>query len=132
MANANPFMLYFGPWDRAGHFFFTEEGRCAWEDERVSPWTAGDIDGGLQPGCVKGDPYRHRTEVEGEALLHHKDGWTAISFWDRSVDTRGACNSTFIAKGVFTFDEMVSLAKARFATRWGRMKFEVYQSSESK
>ena len=29
-------------------------------------------------------------QTQGEALLYHKQGWTAISFWDRSVDERGS------------------------------------------
>lgn len=45
--------------------------------------------------------------------------------WDRSVDKRGACNSNYFAEGDFTFEQMVTMAKARFAPRWDKMKFEV-------
>lgn len=108
-----------------------EGGRDTYRHENVLPWK--DIDGVLQPGCreERGHWVHHGVpEVEGEALLHHKDGWTAISFWDRSVDKRGACNSTYFAEGTFTFDEMVEMAKARFSERWNRMAFEVRQVSE--
>lgn len=37
---------------------------------------------------------------EGEYLLHNRDGWTAISWWDRHQgDTRGNCNGVFIMEG---------------------------------
>jgi hypothetical protein len=129
----SPRMFYFGPWDHAGHYFFDERGSSVRED--LVPgfpfgYYAGKIsvDGCLQPGCPKpNDRLRRRTraEVEGEALLHHIDGWTALCFWDRSVDRRGACNSNYFAEGEFTFEQMVEMAKTRFAYRWNKMKFEV-------
>ena len=121
-----PFMLYFGPWDVAGHYLFTEQKRHVWDPPRM-PWTGGEIDCGLQPGCKGRKSWQIPAEeqVEGEALLHHKDGWTALSFWDRTVDTRIGCNSTYIAEGTFTFEAMVELAKSRFAERWNTMQFTV-------
>jgi hypothetical protein len=121
-------MFYFGPWDQPGHFFFSEGGySSSREAESVIPWKDYEVDGVLQPGCVlERDRWvRKGPENEGEALLHHKGGWTALSFWDRSVDKRGACNSTYFAEGTFTFAEMVEMAKARFAVRWNKMRFEV-------
>jgi len=41
------------------------------------------------------------------------------------VDERGACNSNYFAEGTFTFEQMVEMAKTRFAHRWNKMKFEV-------
>lgn len=125
-----PAMFYFGPWERAGHFLFDEHGRSVRdEDRRGLPWNEwkGEIDGKLQPHLqhCKRQAYCRCPEPEGVALLHHKNGWTALSFWDRSVDSRGACNSTYFAEGIFTFDEMVAMAKARFAERWNKMRFKV-------
>lgn len=122
-------MYYYGPYKESGHFFFGEGGRLVLREERQGiPWQEREIDGILQPGCP--DPKdrlkrRTRPMVEGEALLHHKNGWTAVSFWDSSVDTRPGCNSTYIAEGDFSFPEMVEMAKERFAERWSRMKFQV-------
>lgn len=120
-----PKMFYFGPWERAGHFLCREGGYHVSRDERGTfPWCeySGErgIDCQLQPGCYKDRDgrWRHGAEVQGQALLHHKDGWTALCFWDRTVDTRGACNSNYFAEGIFTFEEMVSMAKERFAERW--------------
>lgn len=113
-------MFYFGPWDRPGHFLVGEHGsHVPYKNE--CPWTPDQIDGILQP---------KDSQAEGRALLHYKDGWTALSFHDRSVDTRGGCNSTYFARGVLTFDEIVLMAKTRFAERWERMKFEVTQATD--
>lgn len=123
----SPRMYYFGPWDRAGHYWHDENGRSDYGIEKIVPWGY-EIDGGMQPGHSpdrKRVWQRTRPEVEGEALLHHKDGWTAICLWDRSVDTRGACNSSYVAEGIFTFDQMVEMARSRFAYRWNKMSFEV-------
>jgi hypothetical protein len=106
-------------------FYETGAKLLSFEREHV-PWKDWEIDGKLQPGCFYDRGcWEHGRENEGEALLHHKDGWTALSFWDRSVDHRGACNSTYLAEGTFTFEEMVELAKTRFAARWSLMKFQV-------
>ena len=140
--DGTPIMLYFGPWGQPGHYLFWEDGRSELparvggrERPADFPWDEwsreNGIDCQLQPGCYRdnrrGD-WRHSVENEGKALLHKKAGWTALSFWDRSVDTRGACNSTYFAKGDFTFDQMVEMAKARFADRWRKMQFEVHLS----
>lgn len=126
-------MFYFGPWDRAGHFWHDEHGHHVLDSERQKlPW-GDDADGQLQPhrkGCTKGavgaERYCSCRRVpEGHALIHHKDGWTALSFWDRSVDTRDASNSTYIAEGTFTFLEMARMAKERFAERWNKHIFVV-------
>lgn len=123
-------MLYFGPYKEPGHFMFYENGRQVPYSlaDTICPWSSYDIDGPLQPGAPDpNDRLRRRTRPmkEGEAALHHKDGWTALSIWDFSVDTRHGCNSTYIAQGTFTFEEMVEMAKTRFAERWNKMKCEV-------
>lgn len=109
-------MYYYGPLRQTGHYFFSDDGcsRHAAVDE--TPWRY-EVDGGLAPNGPSGP--------EGIALLHKKDGWTAISFWDRTVDTRPGSCSTYLAEGDFTFEQMVEMAKTRFAERWNRMKFEV-------
>ena len=126
---SKPFMVYFGPYRESGHFFYTEEGFCHSGDRyKDVPWAAGEIDGPLQPGWpLPGDRLQRRTRpmCEGEAHLHHRNGWTALSFWDFSVDTRPGSSSTYIAQGIFTFEQMVTLAKERFAERWNRFKYEV-------
>lgn len=133
-------MFYFGPWERAGHYLHDERGSHIWRerDYPTLPW-GDETDGGLQPhfeDCAKKRSSYNRycncpRGPEGVALIHHKNGWTALSFWDRSVDTRGACNSTYFAEGTFTFDEMVAMAKGRFAKRWNKMPFQVVDVTAS-
>lgn len=128
-------IFYFGPWDQDGHYLFAEGGRSAWREERSIPWTLGQLDGGLEPhfkACERKRPGALPDRYcscpsgeEGPALVHHKDGWTALAFWDRSVDTRGACCSVYIAEGTFDFAQMVDLARTHFAYRWNKMKFQV-------
>jgi hypothetical protein len=121
-------MYYFGPYDGSGHHMYAEDGDYARGMDDSFPWDirGHDIDGVLQPqaGVILARG-AHPEEVEGEALLHHKAGWTALCFWDRSVDVRGGCSSNYFAQGEYTFDEMVTMANERFAQRWGKMKFTV-------
>ncbi|WP_437477414.1 hypothetical protein WME75_28250 [Sorangium sp. So ce1014] len=53
--------------------------------------------------------------------LHHRDGWTAISFWDRSGDERYGSSSTLIASGTHTAREMVELFEQSFPAIWERI-----------
>ena len=125
--NPNSEMYYFGPLEDVGHFLFAEGGRHASREEYDwHPW-GDDIDGAIQPGVVfeRGSWRSKGALIDGEAVLHHKDGWTALSFWDRTIDSRPGSHSTYIARGIFTFEQMVEMAKSRFAGRWGEMKFEV-------
>lgn len=125
-----PEMYYFGPWSSPGHYLFHEDGNSAHRHEAELPWTSGDFDARLQPHSLpcqkRGSQYcSGRCIGQGVAIVHHKDGWTALCFWDSSVDKRAGCNSSYIAKGTYNFGEMVSMAKTRFAERWNRNRFEV-------
>lgn len=108
-------VLYFGCIGRPGHFMHKSGGTRDWD--AITPWGK-TPDGTL---CLKDDG----RQPQGEALLHHKDGWTALSFWDRSVDKRGGCNSNFFANGDFTFDEMLMLARLRFPEVIARLTFPI-------
>jgi hypothetical protein len=86
------------------------------------------IDGGYCPGVDPNRKHAWQTpdhQPEGLAKLTHKDGWTLLSFWDRSVDKRNNSNSNFIQEGEFTFEQMVEQAKEKFPGIWERFKFEV-------
>lgn len=129
-------MFYFGPWDSPGHYVCDENGySVAREVERILPWGHREenqhhLDCCLQPGCYKdrdGSIEHLGPQIEGQAVLHHLNGWTAIGFWDRTIDTRPNSNSAYMAEGTFTFDEMVEMAKTRFAERWNKMRFKVVQ-----
>ena len=118
-------VYYFGCWDeQKGHFFHHPDGRRDYEREgkhKLMPWAA--VDGCLCPG-YRG-PYENGPQVEGEAALHHKEAWTALAFWDRSMDSRGGCNSVFFAEGTYNTAEMIKIAKEKFPSIWARFSFEV-------
>ena len=105
---------YFGCWDRPGHFLHDTHGQHVNGDKVGFPeWS---LDGRFAP---------HDTESEGHAKLLNLLGWTFLAFWDRSVDSRGACNSLFLLPGMLDFDKAVETARAAFPRVWKRFKFNV-------
>lgn len=119
---------YYGCHRGVGHYLFT----TALNDRSLNlpdhvPWSA--VDGVLQPGCKKREGSRIHTtpmnNVDGHAALHHKDGWTALAFWDRSVDARPNSTSTFMIKGTHDFETMKQICAAAFPAVWSRFTFEI-------
>lgn len=117
-------VFYFGCWDAIGHCLWTPKGTSVSTSE--TPW-GNAVDGGLCPG--KRD---RRGEVapadqrEGHAALHHRDGWTALAFWDRSVDKRPNSNSAFLAEGTLMLPEMMTLAWASFPRIMDQFEVALY------
>jgi hypothetical protein len=109
---------YFGCWQEPGHYLFAPGGRNA--ERHIPddfPVSVHILDGGLLPPKLP--------EVEGRASLAHINGWTILSFWDRSIDKRGKCNSSFLFRGRLTFAEACQQAANNFPYLWTRFKFEV-------
>jgi len=116
--------LYFGVESKSnvGHYYFYRDGRRMLEPNNIkdsflpeSLGYYGLIDGGF---CLK-------KGVQGHALIHFIEGWTVLSFWDSSGDSRPGSNSNFVIKGRHSFNEMVEISKALFPTIWQRFTFEV-------
>jgi hypothetical protein len=128
---------YFGCWQRSGHYFFLPGMKSPWRERRetpeeIVPWGF-DVDSRLAPladGSTK-EKGRYRYSAgeapNGVALLHHRDGWTALSFWDNSVDSRGNSSSTFIFEDTLDFDEALVRARELFPQVFERFDFEVRQ-----
>jgi hypothetical protein len=123
--------FYFGCIGQAGHFLSDVWlGRVTDPKHHYGcgPWES--IDGKLAP-YIGTEPRRGRSsydngrQTQGLAALHHRDGWTALAFWDRTVDTRMGCNSNFFFKGTHSFEEMVELAKRYFPSIWKRYPFDI-------
>jgi hypothetical protein len=119
---------YFGCWGNAGHYLFDPDRRSTRYTDKMVPWEQ--IDSVLCYGHR--GPYQNGPQVQGLALLHHRDGWTALSFWDRTVDKRGGSNSNFFVEGTLSFDEIVLVAKERFPSIWERFTFKVELFEETK
>ena len=119
--------VYFGCLGHPGHFFYLPWGQGTHHDRIIGlPWAEGEIDGALCPGW-KG-PYVSGRQIEGEAKLHHRDGWTALAFWDRSVDSRPGCNSVFFFHAVFSFEQALAEAKKIFPQIFARFTFVVRET----
>ncbi len=108
-------ILFFGAWDRPGHYYWLP-GRRSAETSRLLPASlaGGKIDGRLAP--QKREPrYPNRLlETEGEAAVHHIEGWTVVAWWDRSVDRRGMSNSALLMRGTHTMSAVFLEAADKF------------------
>jgi hypothetical protein len=79
------------------------------------------IDGSYAPR----NPGRGRgTEApQGECHVEHADGWTLISFWDRTGDERAASNSNFVVEGEHTLEQALELARQAMPALFERFTF---------
>lgn len=89
--------LYFGCWNNAGHFLHDVSGRHRWADRDFPDlaWREGLMDTGLLKNSKVTDSPDGRVFWTCGGLAF----WYAFYWWDRSVDTRGACNSGFYVRG---------------------------------
>lgn len=123
-------VYYFGAWGEPGHLLWTPAGRTDWEAQRALPWP--ELDGVLAGDPELKDPHRRNhwstdNQPEGRARLHHRDGWTALAFWDRSCDSRYGSNSVLFARGTLSAAEMLALFELHFPAVWRRitLRFQV-------
>lgn len=119
---------------RSGHYLWRPSG-VRYESIRhqgVLPWT--DIDAALCPGkrplrsrlyAVVDNYVENGEQVEGWAALHHRDGWTALAWWDRSVDPRYGSNAALFAPGNLTADQVLAVGREHFAGFLDRMTYQV-------
>jgi hypothetical protein len=116
----------------AGHYLHEPDarGRARWSaDDRDygggMPWTLAEL-GNLAGDPALGDPRRpgywpNEAQPEGVARLHHRAGWTAIAFWDRTGDARYASSATLIVEGEHGTAAMLALFAERFPAVWARI-----------
>lgn len=122
-------VFFFGTDNQSGgHYLFdvwfnsyrgASNGPLPWEqiDTKLAPYI------GTEPH--RRSTYDNGRQTQGIAALHHKDGWTALSFWDRSVDERMGCNSNFFWKGTHTFEEMLEQFRKVYPTIVARYPFPI-------
>lgn len=116
-------VFYFGCVFGAGHYLHTPELRTT---PRAGPFTSTTLDTPFCPGMTPDSSGRTPDEQpEGVARLTHAEGWTVLSFWDRSIDNRRGSHSTYAIEGTHVYAEAVRLARAAFPRVWARYKFEV-------
>lgn len=114
-------IYYYGCYRDIGHRMLQPRSLVCSQTEleflHANPWGV-EIDGDLCPPGV---------QWEGQALIHHKDGWTVLAFWDRSIDSRPNSNSNFLAKGIFDFEQMLALAREHFPEVISRFHFQIVE-----
>lgn len=118
-------VFFFGCIGRFGHDLHGK-GSEMWPFSKCVPWGY-ELDSKLCPG---GEVKFQRTQPQGHAALHHKGGWTALSWWDRSgPDERMGCNSALLAEGTHSFEEMKILFKERWPNEFRRQPVDLFIDS---
>lgn len=105
--------FYFGCHRQAGHYVFTEG--MGSPSYRSDARNLNRFDGAL-PKQDDRTPY--------VATVSRLGGWgfTALAFWDYSVDSRGGCNSVVFAPSLtIEPDELLTEAQRRFPEVFGRL-----------
>lgn len=62
------------------------------------------------------------SEAQGRGFVHYRDGWTIVSWWDRSADTRGGCCAVFLVEGRHRWAEAIAHARQVFPRELARME----------
>lgn len=116
--------FYFGCQGSVGHYLWSVHGGyVSAAGEKSIPFDWRKLDGGFIADSNKW--------VNGHATLTVVDGHTVLSFPDNSIDSRPASHSTFIAGGVFDFDQMVELSQRDFDRVWRRFEFDVVNKTSA-
>lgn len=107
----DPEILYFGCRGEPGHHIHCKRSIVRLRD---TPWNTS-IDGGLLA----------QTSQSHQGLCIHavKDGWTAVSFWDRSGDSRPNSNSAFLVREEMTPFRLLELARQQWPDVFARHRF---------
>lgn len=90
--------LYFGCWNRPGHYLHEAGGHHVWGDrlrELQVPWSEGLMDAGLLTNGKRPDVYDGKVFWTCGGMAF----WYAFFWWDNSGDRRGASNSGFYVRG---------------------------------
>lgn len=108
-------VYYFGCLRRAGHFLYKYPNGI-YEDWKVCPWGYS-IDGRLLEAVPE------KNLPCGRYIVAKKDGWTAISFLDRSVNERYGSNSAFLVPEDITAEAIIEEAKKQWKEVFDRTDF---------
>jgi len=103
--------LYFGCWDRPGHYLHRPGGATVWGAKQKIPgfpWSEGLMDGGLLKNGKRPDICDGKVFSTCGGLSF----WWAFYWWDRSGDSRGASNSGFYVRGFALNEQEAAFAYA--------------------
>ena len=108
-------IYYYGCNGESGHFL--------WQPNQIT--TKRPQDSGLPWKHIDMDLCPQTTPQQGIAKMHQKEGWTAMAFWDKSIDSRTGSNSVFFYEDLLYFDEMIREFKEHFPEIFNRFKFPI-------
>jgi hypothetical protein len=133
-------ILFYGCWtspggaSNSGHYFFGVEsgpysmrrrhdGRIVDDPAHYVPWGL-KVDGGLAP---RGGPNGIAALSQCVTRMGDPDEqwWSALSWWDNSVDTRAGSSATFLVDRRCGPIELVEEAKKAFPQIFARFKYEL-------
>ena len=115
-------LYYYGCWDLPGHFWHDPSGKVFYDG--VGPFGVW-VDGYFPPATsarYNAADLDHPYQDERLAALYHTRGWTVLSMWDRSVDSRYACNATFVREGTLSHEEMWHEVQRQYPQIFSRLK----------
>lgn len=116
---------YFGCVGQAGHYFFDERLRSLGRNDTPKFFDRR-VDGQFAPRTSPKSRMDRGDELpNGHARVTQVDGWTVLSFWDNSVDKRGASNSIFFFPEIIDGEYALTAARDVFPTIFARFDFEV-------
>jgi hypothetical protein len=107
--------LYFGCYREPGHWLWAPGMEPVAEAVEGLPWSLAQLDGDLAPPRARA----------GVAAVHRQDGWTAVAFWDRSIDRRPGANSVFLIPEELHFDTAMRRAHDAFPEVFAQLGFVV-------
>jgi hypothetical protein len=106
MADLRRPIYYWGCWEQAGHHLWSrhpgQPPHAALPRWLAQPWRTR-LDAGLLAAIEPGPPV--------QLVYAQLDGWTAIAWWDRTVDDRPGSNSAFLAPELLSEDEILARAQ---------------------
>lgn len=114
---------------QAGHFLYNERLGSTYpghHGEIAFPFQYEKLDGQFQPRESKQySNHRGDEKPQGQARLTQVSGWTVLAFWDRSGDSRGASNSSFVFDQILDGETALMWARKTFPQLFERFPFEV-------
>lgn len=115
---------FFGCWGRIGHHLWSPDGTLHRHQSAHLPWP--EVDGELTPGNRNryGD-VDARDQVEGMARLHHAADWTAVAWWDRSVDKRPGSNAALFVPGTVDMQPALAIGAEHFPSIFARFTYDI-------
>ena len=104
-------------------------GREAYDEYDRFPFPWMNLDGQFAPRKAKtaGQYIGGKGEEfpQGQARLTHIKGWTVVSFWDRTGDSRGNSNTAFVFDERLSGEDALRIAREKFPELFARFTFEV-------